>query len=392
MKRVALVTYALAGGGMETMLLRLGRGLQAAGWEPEIVTTVEPGAWAPRAAQAGLTLHHVPGRDTSLLGGLAHARKVGAFLRERAYRAVLLNHAKYAQASLAMLPGDVLAAPVLHNDDEDIYRVGLANPEAWNVAIAVSGRVAEEARRRLPGREIRAVANGVEVPDEPPVRERSETLRVVFAGRLAHAQKGVLLLPEIVRLAGDVHLDVLGDGPDRGALEKALVAAGVSDRVTLHGMVAPEEALAAFARADALLMPSFFEGLPVTLLEAMAAGCVPVVSRLPGITDAVVEEGVSGRFAPVGQASEFAARLVELAADPERRRQLSLAARERIRQSFSVDAMVGGYLEVLGEGLAGRLPTPRARHELPSLDPAPLHAGDFVPGPVRSLAKRLLGR
>ena len=223
-RRVALVTYAFKVGGMESMLLALGQGLVRRGWAVDVVTTIERGEWFPCIAAAGLGAVHVEGRDRALdLGPEAHVERVGAVLGARGYRAVMLHHAKYAQAFLPKLGTDVFAMPVLHNDDEAIYRVGLACPDAWNVAVAVSPKVAEQARRRVGGGRVELVANGVAVPPQGGARTRAAgPLRVLSVGRLVDAQKGTSLLPaivaEAVRRQVELRLDVIGDGPDRAAL------------------------------------------------------------------------------------------------------------------------------------------------------------------------------
>lgn len=395
-RRVALVTDTLSDEVRESMLLRLARGLRSAGWTPELVTTVSAGDGARRLRDDGIAHVELTRPGLSFESGLTHAERVGRYFRTSGHRALFLHRAPYAQATLGMLPQDVVAVPVLDDEADESMRAGLSNPQGWNAAIAVSERVRREALRRLPWHEIRTVALGVEVPATLPERVPLPGFRVVFAGRLDHGQEGVLHLPEIVRRVLedgiDVRVEVLGDGPDRHALQRRLATDGVSDRVLLRGAVDAETAQATFARSDALLMPTFHDGPLVTLLEAMAQGCVPVVSQRPGHTDAIVESGTSGLFAAPGDPAGFAARLLRLARDPEMRQSMSTAARERVLQHFSGDAMIAGYLRVLEEGLSGKLPTPTPRHRVPRVNALALEPVDFVPGAVRMLGRRLLAR
>jgi hypothetical protein len=94
-------------------------------------------------------------------------------------------------------------------------------------------------------------------------------------------------------------------------------------------------------------MPSHYEGQPVALFEAMARGVVPVVSRLPGITDTVIADGADGFLAPVGDESAFVDRLVSLAEDRERVRTMSRAAWQSALERFGVETMAGRYVDLM---------------------------------------------
>ena len=304
--RVGLVTYALEAGGMETTLVRQAKALAAAGHEVEVVTTVQEGAWAEQVRRQGLLVRHVRATWPQRPLGVPNALRVARFVRERRYDALFLHHAPYLQATLGLLPDRVLAFPVLHNDLAPIYRVGCGNARAWNAAVAVGPKVAAEARRRCPDRPVVEIRNGVEVPGREG-HGHASPLEVLFVGRLAHEQKGVLLLPAIVAGAATagarISLTVVGDGPDRAALEQGLAAAGVEARLT--GLLPPAEVARLLARAHVLLLPSFYEGLPVVPLEAQGAGCVVVASRLPGITDVAVADGSSGLLVPPGEPAGY---------------------------------------------------------------------------------------
>ena len=94
-------------------------------------------------------------------------------------------------------------------------------------------------------------------------------------------------------------------------------------------------------------MPSYSEGLPIVLLEAMALGAVPVASRLPGCTDFVIEDGVSGALVPVGDEEGFASRVVALARDRQLLDAMSRSAWQRSKDTFSSARMSESYFELL---------------------------------------------
>ena len=209
------------------------------------------------------------------------------------------------------------------------------------------------------GADVVAVrAAGVGVAREPG--------RILFAGRLVEKKGLAVLLAALRRLdTPGWTLEVVGDGPLRAALEAA--AAGLP--VTFRGALSRVELAAAYARSEVVVVPSVAaasgdqDGLPVALLEAMAAGCAVVASDLAGI-DAAVVDGESGLLVPPGDADRLARTLAGLLDDPERRAKLGAAADSRAEE-FSVEAAGARYCRLL-RSVAGR-PEPRGvRTPVPS--------------------------
>ncbi len=114
-----------------------------------------------------------------------------------------------------------------------------------------------------------------------------------------------------------------------------------------------EEKLRLLTEAQAFLLPSYTEGLPYSLLEAMAAGAVPVVTPVGAIPDAV-EDGVHGVFVPVGDADAIAHAVQRLAADRPRLARLSAAARRRVAAAYSIDRLAADAIALYGALVPGR--------------------------------------
>ena len=394
--RIAFVTYAMHCGGMEAFLLRLGSYLRQQGCDVELITTVEPGEWFGRLSELHIPAHHVAGYSRSgLFSPIHHSLRVRSRLIAGNYDVILLNHARHAQAVLTRLPEHVVAMPILHNDVEEIYQVGCGNEDAWNVAVAVSPKVAGRARERAPRRPVLEITSGVELPGPAQWQSRrpfSTPLELIFIGRLDHAQKGVLWLPVIYRacldLGVDAGLTVVGDGPDAAELERKLSQSGLQHRTRrLHGLT-PEQVYGLLLQSHVLLMPSFFEGLPIALLESLACGCVPVVSRLPGITDSAVEDGTTGMLAETGNVSAYASAVASLYNDPAGWSRMSRAAHESAGRRFSVEAMGRAYLDLINDALNGRYPLPQRRMNQRAVDLSVFSWKDFLPQPVRQLGRR----
>lgn len=226
---------------------------------------------------------------------------------------------------------------------------------------AISTFTAERLRRAVPGADPVLIPFGaaVEPPDvPPPPRRRSpdDPLDLLFVGRMVE-RKGVHVLLDALAAADDLPavLHLLGDGPERAALEARAERLGLGERVRFHGFVPAEALERRLAETDALVLPAVVdakgdtEGLGVVLLEAMAYAKPVVASRAGGIVD-VVEDGESGLLVPPGDPAALAGALRRLAADPAAAARMGEAGRERVRTRFSWDSiaerLAGVYREV----------------------------------------------
>ena len=157
-------------------------------------------------------------------------------------------------------------------------------------------------------------------------------------GRLSRQKAPLDLLAafeDLARGLADAHLVMVGDGPLRGELEAAVARAGLRDRVHLLGL---RRDVPVLLRAfDVLALASRWEGLPRVFPQAMAAGLPVVAARVDGAADAVVP-GETGWLVDVGDPAGLARRLLELAQDPGRARNMGAAGRARVEE-FSASRM-----------------------------------------------------
>jgi glycosyltransferase involved in cell wall biosynthesis len=200
------------------------------------------------------------------------------------------------------------------------------------LVIAASNDLAERARA-LGAREVRVIPSGVDVP--PQVGEEAEPAEVLYAGRLS-PEKGVL---ELLEAAQGMNLVVAGDGPLR-------------DRVPFaRGFVQHDELQQLYARAAVVACPSRREGFGVACLEAMAQGRPVVATSVGGLLDLVVD-GETGIVVPPRDPAALRSALERLLADPDLRRRLGTAGRDRARTHFSweevTDATLAAYAEAVG--------------------------------------------
>jgi glycogen(starch) synthase len=177
--------------------------------------------------------------------------------------------------------------------------------------------------------------------------------RVLFVGRLA-PQKGVDTLVAAAGLLKDPCAQVLlvGDGPERKALERETERLGVGDRLHFVGFVTHDRLPAAMAHADVLVLPSLYEELGTVLLEAMQAGLPIVASETGGIPD-VIEDGVNGLLVPPGDPEALARGIDRILSDGDLARRLSEGAQER-GKDYDWEVLAERVLRVYQGLTAGR--------------------------------------
>ncbi len=236
--------------------------------------------------------------------------------------------------------------------------------------IGVSSRLGAELRRRLPDAAVHEVPHGVPIDDSPrPARPPGAPLRLLYHGRIDHEHKRVMAL---VAMSDRLHeravthtLTLIGDGPaapeiDEAIRARARAAGSPIERLPAAGGGRIREAP---RRADVFVLASRREGMSLSMLEAMAAGCVPVVpGHVSGAAD-VIRDGVDGVLVPgaaepdendEAHGARFADAIAALTqADVAR---LGVAARERVGSAFSIDRCVERMARVVD--LAASAPGP----------------------------------
>jgi glycosyltransferase involved in cell wall biosynthesis len=233
-----------------------------------------------------------------------------------------------------------------------VERVGLAAADAVIVTTPELGR---HVRARQPRARVHLVPNGVDtelfVPGPP--RDRAEPPTVLYLGRLSAEKNVEALLEAAGKLVArtPLRLRIVGDGPRRAAL--AARAAALRIPVDFHAFVDHARVPGLLAAADAFVLPSFTEGHPKALLEAMSAGIPCVASDIPG-TRAVVTEGETALLFDPHDAHALADRLEQVLGDADLARALGANARAAARARFDLGTLVQREIEIL-RAVAGRV-------------------------------------
>lgn len=183
-------------------------------------------------------------------------------------------------------------------------------------------------------------------PNQFTYRERqphSEPTRLLCVGRLTPAKGQMVLLQAVqalVQKGVPLQLRMVGDGPDRPKLEAATQQWGLQGHVQFLGSVGQAQVRDEMAHADLFVLPSFAEGIPVVLMEAMASGLPCVSSPVNGIPE-LIEHRATGWLTPAGDAAALALALQELIEQPQLRQGLARQGRSRVADHFDLGANTG---------------------------------------------------
>lgn len=375
--RVLHVVLSLNPGGAERLVIDLSRRSRPE-FTPAVCCLDERGAWADELDDAGIPVF-VLGREPGFHPGLG--RRIAALAGQ--VGASVLHCHQYTPFVYGCLAK--LARPSLQVVFTEHGRLaGATISSKRKLANAVLGRfpghffaVCQELRRFLvaegfpPGR-LGVLYNGIDPGDAAGADSRSRarhelslgaddfvigsvgrldpvkdfpTLIAAFAAvaKPTRTGSGTSGLDEAARLVPEAALPqlvVIGDGPEREALRRAVSSTGIADRVRFPG--ARSDARALMGAFDVYVNSSTYEGVSLTIIEAMAAA-LPVIATRVGGTPEVVEDGSNGILVPAGDVERLTSALRELRDSPERARTLGRFGRQTVEERFRFDTMLEAY-------------------------------------------------
>ncbi len=362
--RVIQVTHDLGVGGLPRVVETLSTHLDPDRYEVEVFCLREGGPLKERLAQRGIETYVMDRPPTRLRADYFTAGRVRAHM---AARRPAIVHTHNTEPFLeGGLGAKMAGVPILvHTDHARDF------PDKWrymflerlmsffaDAVVAVSDDGLENLHRyvKIPRSKLSTILNGVdggELSDERDVggwRQRlgiESDAPVIGLGARFSDQKGITYLldamPSVLEEYPNTHLVLAGYGELEGALKRQSSQLGLDERVHFPGKVdSMSELLTAF---DIFALPSIWEGLPMAILESMAAR-VPIVATEVGGVGAALTDGESGILVPPADPAAFADGLKRALASRELRAGLAAEARRTFDERFSADAMARGYAEL----------------------------------------------
>ncbi len=352
-----------------TRVLLVGKGFPDRGGIPTFLTMMQSGDLAERYELTFLNVAHSAAPEGgevttgNIVRTLRDARSVFAQAKHHDIihiHSALAPAVTVARAGLLALAGRLRGRPVIMHAHGGNIETWLTTPlrrRLMQLAMLPAKRVVavwtagERALASSIGaRKVRLVDNGVDCDRYADPEAAHDPPRVLYVGLLT-PRKGVLDLIEASRMLqaeGLRHeLRLVGGTPDEGPAAAEPVIAAAEGVATLLGTRPPEDMPAAYAEADIFCLPSWWEAMPLSVLEAMAAG-LPVVASDVGDVSRLVSEDC-GYVVPVKSPERIAAALRKLLENVDERRRMGAAARARARSNFSSTATDAAIAELYSE-------------------------------------------
>ncbi len=261
---------------------------------------------------------------------------------------------------LRYVPAGCLRIGMIQSDDECVYDLVESYLPWIDIVAGVSTEICRKMQVRLGSRTTPVVVAqpyGVPMPESPVTVSSGGPLKVLFLGRVIEAQKRVGLMARVMKRTlaevPEIRWTIAGDGPELAAMKADFAAE--EERVRFLGNVPYAQVPGILPEHHVYFLCSDYEGLPLSLLESMGAGLVPVASDLPSGISEVVNDG-NGIRVPIHDEDGYAAAVIRLAREPELRAAMSVRASEEVRESHSTAAMARRWVEMLEAHLPDRPP------------------------------------
>jgi glycosyltransferase involved in cell wall biosynthesis len=299
----------------------------------------------------------------------AEAVVAGEYLKRAGVRHFHTHFASTVSLIVARLFGIPFSATI-HGSGEfnDVVGFNMAEKVAQSVFISTpSNYASSQAMRASDPRywhKIHALPLGVDPEDfaAPPPRSGSGSRRfqILCVGQLAPAKAHHMLIAAVGRLAAkgrNVGLTLVGEGPERGSLERMIAEENLGEVVHLAGLCNHDRVIEHYRQTDAFALASFAEGVPVVLMEAMAMEIPCVATWITGIPE-LIRNGTDGLLVPPADPEALSQALEKLMDDPALCARMGKSARERILERYDLkrnSARLGEmFLRYTEEPLAGR--------------------------------------
>jgi glycosyltransferase involved in cell wall biosynthesis len=351
-------------GGVEHHVEELGSRLVARGHEVTVFCRTSYGQ-DRRARHLGMRLVELPTVGSKHLDAIAHsAVATAAALRDRDFD--IFHYHAIGPGALSVVPRVASRAKVvltLHGLDDErakwgrmakaaLKTAGWVSARAPDAIIAVS-RDLQRHYREVRGRDTVYIPNGVRVPEPGPggpVLDRFGLQAggyLLFVGRLVPEKAPDLLVRAFREVPGDHRLALVGGSSFTDAYADRLRALAAADgRVVLTGYQFGAELDALYRNAAAFVLPSFLEGLPLTLLEAAAYGIPVVASAIAPHREVLGESGPGSRLVAPGDERQLTLALTQVLADREGERRGAAVLRDRVLRAYDWDAVADATEQV----------------------------------------------
>ncbi len=358
--KIAHVVDSMEVGGAEMLVSQLCRLQRERGHDPCVYAVAALGVLGERMRTEGFAVQpnvgrHLPDATRNFFGIFKASRPDVVHLHNPTPTIYAAMAARIAGVPSIVSTRHSLVAPPRDRVMELKYSIAAKFCD-WIVGICEATTNNMKSAHSAPERKIVRIYNGTlalpRVAKEQSPPKNGFTL--VYVGRLEPVKNHVLLLNAFSAALSsmpDLRLWMVGDGSERKSLEKLAVELNIAAQVTFWGQqldVAPF-----FSAADAFIMSSMSEGLPMSLLQAFSLGLPAIVTDVGGMAE-VVRLAQAGLIVPVTHPEDMAKAILSLASSPAKRGQFTMNAETAFRAHFTLQGMADAYMDLYRNGTRAR--------------------------------------
>ena len=352
--KIGIVTYALEIGGVESVMLYLGKYFKNRGYSVDFIETYRKGNWSSYVSETeGFNV------KTITIKWYQSWNQYFKLLKKELenYDILLINDSLYAVFVVPALNLDKKVFTILHNDLESMIFNATCCIESLDGVICVNKDLYNKLilEKCIDRDKVFFVANGIEIDSNFQLKQKKydNVLHLLYFGRLENNQKGILYLPEIGQILKEknilFNLDIIGDGPDFDLLKEKIKNLKLENNIKLLGRKNHNELLTIISKYHIFLMPSKYEGHPIALLEAMAYGIVPIVTNVNNAIEQTVKNGINGFLCDKQNVKKFSEKILFLHKNRNKLKDMSKEAYLTIKNNFSIEKMGEKYLQIFNK-------------------------------------------
>jgi glycosyltransferase involved in cell wall biosynthesis len=246
---------------------------------------------------------------------------------------------------------------VIHNDLPDFYRIAKINYEKIDAWIAPTPRIKkgfiEFTKNHKLNDKVHIIEHGVSICENKiELKKDDDAFNICFVGAL-FKHKGVHLIPDIFEACHKVcpnsRLTIIGDGEEKRYLVSEFNKRNISKYVNIKGLLTQEETRKELKKMNALLFPTQVEAFGLVIVESMMEGVIPVVSRIRGITDVIINNEVNGFLIENNNINEFSEKLISIGKNKMMSNIMSEKAKKYAIDKYSIERMMKEYVELINK-------------------------------------------
>jgi glycosyltransferase involved in cell wall biosynthesis len=391
-KSIIFLSDSLPLGGTATFLLNIFEGFsKSSTWSPQAAVLKGFGDVALQINDRGLKV--ISPHPCSLL----HEEIIEDIynqLSSYSPRAVVASIGGSSFDFLRFVPEDCLRIGMIHSDEEGVYRLVKRYIPWLDIIVCVSTEIYNKTLFLTKGTQtsVAKISCGVPMPHAKAIKTFNKKLRVLYLGRVIEEQKRISILSKVMRRTIDCKLDIswtiAGSGPDLPFLINEF--SDNSSCVKFLGSVPYSAVPNLLSQNDVYFLCSDYEGLPLSMLEAMGAGLVPVVSDLAsGISEVV--NSCNGVRVPIDNEDDYFNAIYSLLENPSRCASLSVNAVHDVKDKYSIGAMTTNWMNLLDDNISVNNPAWGGRIKA-SVPPEVATHWYYTPWmrPIRHFRKKLI--